>query len=65
MKHFEQLAKPDQEMKLKLKWEASFRDLLGDIFWPEYAQWLLENDPDAYQREYFYFISLYDEPPPL
>lgn len=64
MKHFEQLAEPDPQMQLSLKWESAFRDLQDQIFWPGYSLQLLEENPEDYQREYFYFISLYDEPPP-
>ena len=55
---------PDQLLELSQKWEIPFRDLLDQIYWPGYADQLIEENPDAYHTEYFYFISLYDEPPP-
>ncbi len=51
---------PDQ------KWEQPFRELLSEIYWPGYAENLARENPTAYQREYYYFISLYDyEPKPI
>ena len=55
---------PDQLLELLMKWEIPFRDLLDQIYWPGYSQQLLEENLEAYQLEYYYFISLYDEPPP-
>lgn len=55
---------PDQLLELSMKWEVPFRELLDQIYWSGYAEQLIEENPDAYQSEYFYFISLYDEPPP-
>lgn len=63
MKHFEQLVEPDQQMKLSLKWEEAFRDLMDEIYFSGYSKQLLEENPVVYQKEYFYFIALYDEPP--
>ncbi len=42
------------------KWEQPFRDLLDEIWWPGYADDLLQNNPQEYSREYWYFIQLYD-----
>lgn len=53
----------DQAHYLKMRWEESFRDLLNEIYWTGYAERLFENDPQQYQREYWYFIAIYDEPP--
>lgn len=44
------------------KWEEAFRDLLDEIFFPGYSQRLFEEKPEAYQREYYYFIRIFDEP---
>jgi hypothetical protein len=51
-----------QDEKL-MKWEQSFRELLDEIYYEGYAAYLLEEDPDAYRREYDAFIALYDYQP--
>ena len=51
----------DQEASFPLqKWEGAFRKLLDEIFYPGYWRKLLEEDPEAYQREYWYFVVLFD-----
>jgi len=55
---------PDQQLDLSQKWEAAFRELLDQIYWVGYSEQLAKENLEAYQTEYFYFISLYDEPPP-
>jgi len=46
------------------KWEEPFKNLLDEIWYPGYSQQLAEEKPEEYQTEYYYFISLYDEPLP-
>ena len=64
MRDFEQNPKPDKTLQLSMKWRDAFEDLLDEIYFQGYSQQLFEEDNKAYQKEYFYFISLYDEPPP-
>ena len=45
------------------KWEEPFRQLLYEIYFPGYAKSLAEENPEAYNIEYFYFMALYDEAP--
>ena len=49
----------EKEEKL-MKWEQSFRDLLDEIYYEGYAEFLLKEDPDAYRLEYDAFMALYD-----
>ena len=63
MNNHEQNPKPDDQLELSMKWEQAFRDILDDVWWPGYSQQLFEENPEGYQKEYFYFIALYDEPP--
>ena len=56
--------KPDQLLELSMKWDIPFRELLDQIYWSGYAEWLLKENLEGYQTEYYYFIALYDEPPP-
>ena len=44
------------------KWEEAFREFMDQIYWEGYSQQLVKDDPEAYQREYYYFLALYDEP---
>ncbi len=64
MHSYQQTVIPDRPLELSLKWENAFQDLLNEIYFEGYAQQLLVENPTAYQSEYYYFISLYDEPPP-
>ena len=64
MNNKKQNPKPDQQLELSMKWEHSFRELLDEVWWPGYSQQLLEENLEAYQLEYYYFVALYDEPPP-
>ncbi len=50
-----------QSMDVLQKWEQPFRELMDEIYYPGYAQQLIIDDPEDYQREYFYFIQLYDQ----
>lgn len=54
------ITEPNQLEEALQKWESPFRDLLDDIYWPGYSKQLIEDDPEKYQREYFYFMQLYD-----
>ena len=45
------------------KWEEAFREFMDQIYWKGYSQQLVQDDPEAYKREYYYFLALYDEPP--
>jgi len=47
-------------MDVLQKWEEPFRELLDEIFYPGYTDYLLNNKPDDYAKEYFYFMALYD-----
>jgi|FLOH01.1.fsa_nt_gi hypothetical protein len=47
------------QIEVLQKWEEPFRDLLNQIWWPGYATDLMQNNPDEYAREYFYFMALY------
>lgn len=42
------------------KWDEPFRELLDDIFYPGYADNLAEENPVAYNTEYYYFLAVYD-----
>jgi hypothetical protein len=42
------------------KWEDAFCDLMDEIYFKGYSAQLLQEKPDAYELEYFYFITLYD-----
>ena len=55
---------PDQHLDVSQKWEVPFRELLDQIYWVGYSEQLAKENLQAYQTQYFYFISLYDEPPP-
>ena len=48
------------QMEVLQKWEQPFRDLMDEIYWPGYTQQLISDDPEAYNREYFYFMQLYN-----
>lgn len=50
------------EVEPTQKWEQPFKDLLDEIFWSGYSEQLIKDDPRSYQREYFYFMQLYDSP---
>jgi len=50
----------EEQQAQYLKWELPFRQLLNEIYWDNYAEDLMENDPEAYAREYWYFIRIYD-----
>lgn len=54
------IAEPNQLEEALQKWELPFRDLLDEIYWQGYSKKLIENDPEEYQREYWYFIKMYD-----
>lgn len=43
-----------------LKWQEPFNDLLDEIYFPGFAKQLVEERPEEYAREYFYFMQLYD-----
>ena len=43
------------------KWEEAFRDLLDEIYWKGYSEMLVAENPVAYQREYSYFMAMYDD----
>lgn len=62
MDNDQQILKPDKPLELSMKWEQAFRDLLDEIHFKGYSQQIIVEKPEEYQREYFYFISLYDEP---
>ena len=47
-------------MEVLQKWEQPFRDLMDEIYWPGYTQQLISDYPEAYAREYYYFMKLYD-----
>lgn len=42
------------------KWAEPFADLLDEIYFSGYAISLAEEDPATYNREYFYFLSVYE-----
>ena len=42
------------------KWEEPFRDLLDEIYFPGYAENLAIENPKAFNREYYYFMALYE-----
>ena len=48
------------EPKNPLKWQEPFNDLLDEIYYPGFAKQLVEESPEEYSREYFYFMQLYD-----
>ena len=64
MSNNEQNVNQDQLHESSLKWEIPFCELLDQIWGPGFSQKLREENLEAYQLEYYYFISLYDEPPP-
>ncbi|MFK5857225.1 MAG: hypothetical protein QM503_13930 [Bacteroidota bacterium] len=43
-----------------LMWQQPFNDLLDEIYYPGYADKLMDEDPESYSREYWYFMQLYD-----
>ena len=53
-------ANEQQQADLLQKWELPFRDLLDEIYFPGYAEQILEENPEYYQSEYEAFIRLYD-----
>ena len=62
MRDFDQEPQPDKTLQLSMKWEASYRDLLDEIYYPGYSMQLVKEDPILYQKEYEPFIALYDGP---
>ena len=42
------------------KWLEPYKDFLDEIYWSGYAETLEKENPEAYSREYFYFLALYD-----
>jgi len=62
MKFNTENSKPITNKENLRKWEEPFQDLLDEIYYPGYSTQLMEEDPENYQREYFYFITLYDSP---
>lgn len=63
MKTYVQNPKPDKELELSMKWKGAFENLLDEIYFTGYSQQLLEESPEEYNREYWYFLATYDEPP--
>lgn len=55
----EEITAEEQQAQYQ-KWEIPFQELLDEIYWPGYTIDLLENNPSAYEREYWYFIRIYD-----
>ena len=53
-------ANEQQQADLLQKWEAPFRDLLDEIYYPGYAEQIIQNDPAYYTSEYLAFMALYD-----
>jgi hypothetical protein len=53
-------ANEQQQSDQLQKWELPFRDLLNQIWWPGYAEQIIQEDPEAYRSEYEAFIRLYD-----
>ncbi len=53
-------ANEQQQAELLQKWELPFRDLLDEIYYPGYAEQIIQDDPEAYQSEYEAFMRLYD-----
>jgi len=51
---------PDQLLELSQKWEIPFRQLLDEIYYEGYSEQLAREDIESYNREYYYFIELYD-----
>lgn len=49
-----------QQAELLQKWELPFRDLLDEIWWPGYAEQIIQENPAQYQSEYEAFIRLDD-----
>lgn len=43
------------------KWLSIFDETLDDIFYPGYAGEIKANSPKYYEREFWYFLSLYGE----
>lgn len=41
------------------KWLQPFRDLLDEIYFPDYAEYLAEENPEEFNRQYFYFLAQY------
>ena len=56
----EQIVNSTVSMEVLQKWEGAFRDLQDQIWWPGFSEQLIADDPERYQREYFYFMALYD-----
>ena len=55
----EEIAAEEQQAQYQ-KWEIPFQELLDEIYWSGYSEALLETNPEAYAREYWYFIRLYE-----
>ncbi len=60
MNNFELCVIPEESIEPSQKWEQPFRQLMDEIYYPGYASTLAEENPEAYNREYFYFMELYD-----
>ncbi len=41
------------------KWLQPFHQLMNEIYYPGYIETLEKEDPEAYSREYWYFVALY------
>ena len=48
-----------ETMQTNQKWIEPFMDLLNDIWWPKYAENLAKEDPEEFNRQYFYFLAQY------
>ena len=60
MKTLTELPNPLSKVEPEQKWVEPFADLLDEIYFPGYAKSLAEENPEAYNREYWYFMALYD-----
>ena len=41
------------------KWLEPFCSLLDEIYWPGYAETLAKENPEEFNRQYFYFLAQY------
>lgn len=48
-----------QQYDVLQKWELPFRGLMDEIYYSGYTKQLMEDDPEEYSRQYWYFIRMY------